>query len=249
MSDSSSGRARSSSSESVTSSLMRTMMISWTSSPVALGREDGRSGRHLCGDPSERVLGQGDVEFGEPAVGAHVVDHRRVRLVEGRVARPGLGVGDHCVDGRRRCPRGRLRRAPRPPGRSPPGPRLRTPPRRRVRLHRTPQRPCAAEPSAGGAASVPAAGRVGRWLGGRRRWRRRRRWPASLAAAATRSSLGSGRLLMYASRPMLAHLFAVQTTASESSQTGQLLLAGDRQHRIGVHAALPRPKASDRARR
>ena len=59
VSDSSSGRARISSSVNVTSSLMRAMIDLVDLFADGFGGEDGRSGGQLFGNPSERVLGEG----------------------------------------------------------------------------------------------------------------------------------------------------------------------------------------------
>ena len=155
MSGSSSGSARISSTVRVTSSLMRKMMISWTSSPVASSGQDGRSSGHLFGDPAERVLRERDVEFAEPAIGAHVVDHRPVRLVERRDLRD---RPRRWRSPRRRLPRSlreRFRRGLRQPGRSAPDLRSRTPAQPPLRLHRMPRHPQLRDPPSGGAA-VPA---------------------------------------------------------------------------------------------
>ncbi len=55
-----------------------------------------------AGIPPNAYSDSGDVELGEPAVGPHVVDQSRpVRLVEGRVARPGSRRWRSRLDGRR----------------------------------------------------------------------------------------------------------------------------------------------------
>ena len=213
---SSSGRARSSSSDRSTSSLMRTMTISWTSAP-ALGSEDRRSGRDLFGDATERVVRQGDVQFGEPAIGADVVDHRPVGLVERRVARP----------------RRRRRSTRRPTQRS-----LRAPRRRALRLpvRSTPDPRSGRRPRSdigvtegGDVCRDRSVGRRSRAVG-RGRWRSAARWSptlraapiASVADAATTSrSLGSVDLAgLCIARMMVEVVGFVETNLHSGSAIG-----------------------------